>query len=76
MGALARLLVRARADRVLWGTDWPHPNSSLPGQEPTALAPPIRVNDAHMLNLFAAWVPDAALRSQILVDNPQRLYDF
>jgi len=76
MGALARLLVKARADRVLWGTDWPHPNSSLPGQEPTALAPPIRVNDAHMLNLFAAWVPDATLRSQILVDNPQRLYDF
>jgi predicted TIM-barrel fold metal-dependent hydrolase len=76
MGALARVLVQTRPDRVLWGTDWPHTNSSVPGQAATALVAPIPVDDVHMLNLLAVWVPDAKLRAQILVDNPQRLYDF
>jgi predicted TIM-barrel fold metal-dependent hydrolase len=76
MGALARVLVQTRAERVLWGTDWPHTNSSLPGQDPMTLVPPIPVDDVHMLNLLAVWVPDPKLRAQILVDNPQRLYDF
>jgi predicted TIM-barrel fold metal-dependent hydrolase len=76
MGTLARALVKARADRVLWATDWPHTNSAVPGQDPMALVPPIRVDDAHMLNLLADWVPDATQRAQILVDTPRRLYDF
>jgi predicted TIM-barrel fold metal-dependent hydrolase len=76
MGALARVLVKTRAERVLWGTDWPHTNSTPAARDPTALAPPLPVDDLHMLNLLAAWVPDAKLRAQILVDNPQRLYDF
>jgi predicted TIM-barrel fold metal-dependent hydrolase len=75
MGVLARALVSARADRVLWGTDWPHPNSAS-GLSAQTLSPAIRVDDAHMLNLFAAWVPDQAIRHQVLVDNPARLYDF
>ena len=75
MGILARALIAARADRILWGTDWPHTNSSS-GLSASALSPAISVDDAHMLNLFASWVPDKALRQQILVDNPRRLYDF
>jgi predicted TIM-barrel fold metal-dependent hydrolase len=75
MGILARALIKTRADRILWGTDWPHTNSSS-GLNATTLSPPISVDDAHMLNLFAAWVPDKTLRQQILVDNPRRLYDF
>ena len=75
MGTLARALIAARADRVLWGTDWPHTNSDS-GLSATALSPAISVDDAHMLNLFADWVPDKTLRQQILVDNPRRLYEF
>jgi predicted TIM-barrel fold metal-dependent hydrolase len=59
----------------LWGTDWPHTNSNS-GLSATALSPAISVDDAHMLNLFATWVPDKTLRQQILVDNPRRLYEF
>jgi len=75
MGILARALISARADRVLWGTDWPHPNSAS-GLGAQTLSPALSVDDAHMLNLFAAWVPDKALRHQILVANPARLYEF
>ena len=75
MGILARALIAARADRILWGTDWPHTNSNS-GLSATALSPALSVDDAHMLNLFATWVPDRTLRHQILVDNPRRLYDF
>jgi len=75
MGVLARALIRTRADRILWGTDWPHPNSAS-GLGAQTLSPAINVDDAHLLNLFGDWVPEKALRQQILVDNPARLYDF
>ncbi len=59
-----RALVAAAPDRVLWGTDWPHPNVKwMP-------------DDAALLGLFAQMVPDAALQKRILVDNPARLYGF
>jgi predicted TIM-barrel fold metal-dependent hydrolase len=59
-----RALVAAAPDRVLWGTDWPHPNVKwMP-------------DDAALLELFAQMVPDAALQKRILVDNPARLYGF
>jgi 2-pyrone-4,6-dicarboxylate lactonase len=60
----ARALVAAAPDRVLWGTDWPHPNVKwMP-------------NDGDLMDLFAAMVPDAAMQAKILVDNPARLYGF
>ena len=59
-----RALVEVAPDRVLWGTDWPHPNVKwMP-------------DDAGLLELFAQMVPDAALQKRILVDNPARLYGF
>jgi len=57
----ARALVEAAPRRVLWGTDFPHPNVN---QMP---------NDGELVDLFAAFCPEE-LRRGILVDNPTRLY--
>jgi predicted TIM-barrel fold metal-dependent hydrolase len=60
----ARALIAAAPDRVLWGTDWPHPNvRHMP-------------DDGDLLDLLAAFAPDPAVRRRILVDNPETLYDF
>jgi predicted TIM-barrel fold metal-dependent hydrolase len=74
---LARALIAANSDRIVWGTDWPHPNSvTPPGNKPTDLTPLFQIDDGHLLNQLAAWAPDAAIRKKILVDNPARLYGF
>lgn len=74
---LAQALVAANADRIIWGTDWPHPNSDFGRGKPlTAIAPPFPIDDGLLLNQLAKWVPDAATRKKILVDNPARLYGF
>lgn len=72
---LAQALVRANPDRVLWGTNWPHPNSSgaRPAQE---ISPNLAIDDGRILNQLPDWTPDAAVRRKILVDNPARLYGF
>jgi len=58
----ARALVAAAPERVLWGTDYPHPNvKEMP-------------NDGEQVDLFAQTIEDDALRRRILVDNPTRLY--
>lgn len=74
---LARALIAANPDRLLWGSDWPHPDSTpRPGRAPTDLAPAQPIDDGRVLNLLAEWAPDAAVRQRILVDNPKRLYGF
>jgi predicted TIM-barrel fold metal-dependent hydrolase len=74
---LARALVAANPQRVLWGTDWPHPDSRvLPGRKNTDIAPLVQTDDGRVLNLLAGWVTDAAVRTTILVENPARLYGF
>src|SRR6266699_1551602 len=72
---LARMLIAANPERILWGTNWPHPNSSS-GRKPTELTPLFQVDDGLVLNLLPAWAPDAGIRKKILVDNPARLYAF
>ena len=73
----ARALVAANPDRLVWGTDWPHPNSyPMPGLTPTDTSPPIPVDDSRLLDILAEWVSNAATRRKILVDNPARLYGF
>lgn len=73
----ARALIGANPQRVLWGSDWPHPDtSSKPGRRPTDPTPLYQIDDGRMLNLFASWAPDPTVRKQILVDNPPRLYRF
>ena len=61
---LARALVAANPQRMLWATDWPHVNG------------PKGVDDGRMFNQFAVWVSDPAQRKTILTDNPARLYGF
>jgi predicted TIM-barrel fold metal-dependent hydrolase len=74
---LARALVAANPQRILWGTNWPHPGSTpVAGRKPTDLAPHVQVDDGRVLNMLPVWVPDAATRKLILVDNPARLYGF
>lgn len=60
----ARALVDCAPERLLWGTDWPHPNlDAMP-------------DEGQLLDLLARFVPDDTTRDRILVDNPQVLYDF
>ena len=59
----AQALIEEDASRILWGTDWPHPNitKDMP-------------NDGELVNLFAQICPDPAVQQRILVDNPTRMY--
>ena len=77
LAPFAKALIAANADRIVWGTDWPHPNSNPPpGHSATDLTPVFQVDDGRLMNLLAVWAPDAAVRKKILVDNPARLYGF
>ena len=60
----ARALVEAAPQRILWGTDWPHPNVKWMPE------------DAALLELFPLMVPEPELQRKILVENPARLYGF
>jgi 2-pyrone-4,6-dicarboxylate lactonase len=60
----ARALIEAAPDRILWGTDWPHPNVTwMP-------------NDGDLVDLFPLMAPTPDLQHRILVENPARLYGF
>ena len=61
----AQALLAAAPDRVLWGTDWPHPNikKHMP-------------NDGDLVDLIPLYMPDAELQRRVLVANPERLYGF
>ncbi len=63
--ALAHALIAANAQRMLWGTDWPHVmvKNAMP-------------NDGDLCDLLSSWIPDAATREQVLVKNPAKLYGF
>jgi predicted TIM-barrel fold metal-dependent hydrolase len=60
----ARELVKRNPERLVWGTDWPHPDVSVVPE------------DQALLDVLVDWVPDDALRKRILVDNPAKLYGF
>ncbi len=61
----ARAMVEAAPDRVVWGSDWPHPSAreKMP-------------DDGDLADMLLEWAPDAAQRHKMLVDNPRRLYSF
>src|SRR6185436_3763067 len=64
--AVARAYVKAAPERLVWGSDWPHPTEqgrTLP-------------DDAMLFDLLLDWAPDATVRHRILVENPARLYGF
>jgi predicted TIM-barrel fold metal-dependent hydrolase/predicted NBD/HSP70 family sugar kinase len=73
---LARALIAANPERILWGTDWPHPHAARPGAALDRITPAYDIDDGLALNQLRSWAPSAALRRKILVDNPARLYDF
>lgn len=66
MTPLARALIETRTDRVIWGTNWPHP---ILWDDPMP-------NDTDLFDQFMEWAGDDATRHQILVDNPATLYGF
>jgi predicted TIM-barrel fold metal-dependent hydrolase len=57
--------MRVAPDRIIWGTDFPHPN--IKGDMP---------NDGDLVNLLSLIAPEEKQRQKILVDNPARLYGF
>jgi predicted TIM-barrel fold metal-dependent hydrolase len=67
VAGMARAMIAAAPDRVVWGTDWPHPSLRRAEEVP---------DDGHLLDLLGQWAPDPAQRRAILVDNPARLYGF
>jgi len=64
--AVARAFATAAPNRVVWGSDWPHPTEK-PDRKP---------DDALLFDLLSECVPDEAALKRVLVDNPAELYDF
>jgi predicted TIM-barrel fold metal-dependent hydrolase len=62
--ALHEALVAANPERLMWGTDWPHPS----------IAADVMPDDGHLLDLLFDWTPNEAVRRKILVETPQRLF--
>jgi predicted TIM-barrel fold metal-dependent hydrolase len=73
---LARALIEANPDRIVWGTDWPHPHAAAPGAALDRPTPFFDIDNGLALNQLQSWARSAAIRRKILVDNPARLYDF
>jgi predicted TIM-barrel fold metal-dependent hydrolase len=67
-----RALEAAAPERLVWGTDWPHPN--LPERAPGV--PGLMPDDGDLVDALGVWFEDAAARERILVANPARLYGF
>jgi predicted TIM-barrel fold metal-dependent hydrolase len=63
-GKLARAYIEAAPDRVLWGSDWPHPTEK------------IKPDDALLFDLLSGWAPETEVRRKILVSNPATLFGF
>jgi len=72
----AKALIAANPDRIVWGTDWPHPKTPASGAKPSDPMPMYEIDDGRLLNQLPVWAPDPAVRKKILVDNPARLYGF
>jgi len=64
---IARAYVKAAPERLVWGSDWPHPGVRDPEPKP---------DDAILIDLMLDWAPDEAVRNRIFVDNAAKLYDF
>jgi len=64
--AIARDFVKAAPERLVWGSDWPHPG--LPDDH--------KPDDTLLFDLLSVWVPDEATRNRVLVRNPETLYGF
>jgi predicted TIM-barrel fold metal-dependent hydrolase len=63
--AVARAYVKAAPERMVWGSDWPHPSEQQ-----------AKPDDALLFDLLAEWAPEEAVRHRILVQNAEALYGF
>ena len=57
--------MKAAPERLVWGSDWPHPSEAQH-----------KPDDAVLFDLLAVWAPVEATRTRILVTNPEALYRF
>jgi predicted TIM-barrel fold metal-dependent hydrolase len=74
---LARRIVAANPERVVWGSDWPHtPKHDLRKPGEAEELPFQDIDTKGLLALVPRWLQDDALVRRVLVTNPQRLYDF
>jgi predicted TIM-barrel fold metal-dependent hydrolase len=62
---MAHALIEAAPGRIIWGTDWPHPNKYLANP-----------NDGDLVDAFGEWVTDEGMRRRIMVDTPAAFYRF
>lgn len=62
--ALAQAFLKTAPERMVWGSDWPHPSEKN------------KPDDAVLFDLLTDWAPDEATRHRILVENPVTLYGF
>jgi len=70
---IAQAIINANPDRVVWGSNWPHPGR---GKTREGIAPPHESDDGAQINQLPRWEADPAIRKKILVDNPAQLYGF
>lgn len=61
----ARALIAANPERMVWGSDWPHPHIAVP-----------MPNDGALVEMLGEWAPDEAILRRIMVENPEELYGF
>jgi len=73
---IAKALIAANPQRILWASDWPHPGAPEPSRKNTEITPFFPMDDGRVLNLLPLWAPDPAVRKAILVENPAKLYGF
>ena len=64
---IAQAFAKAAPERLVWGSDWPHPTEKEQANKP---------DDALLFDLLAEWVMDEKTRNRILVTNPEVLYGF
>ena len=62
---MAHALIAAAPERIMWGTDWPHPNKYV-----------VNPNDGDLVDAFGDWVTDPDMRRKIMVDTPAAFYRF
>ena len=62
---MAEALIAAAPERIMWGTDWPHPNKYV-----------VNPNDGDLVDAFGDWVSDEAVRRRIMVETPAAFYRF
>jgi predicted TIM-barrel fold metal-dependent hydrolase len=72
---LTQRLLNAYSERVVWGSDWPHTQREK-GKLPTEESAYRNIDSTTLIDQLQYWLPTAALRQVVLVDNPSKLYRF